>query len=465
MTLYIRNRPTAVWPKLPASQEHERLWLGFLELERVARSSRSEIALSQIEQLREVIGHCWSHVEFYRKKWVEWGLEEGQLPRSMQEFWQWPRLTRRELAENMDGLTANRLPGGDMLLTTLYTAGSTGEPVGVRQTARTKFWWEAMFLRSFHWARFDHRHRFAAIRYYAQARDELRQGVKLDQLDPAFSGLLEPGEFHVMDIHVDPALQLEWLLKVRPVYLISYPSNLEALAYLNLGLSREARLELGGVLSMCETVTGEMQALMRESFHAPVVNVYSSQEVGYIASPCPYGLMHVFEDNVVLEIVDDKDERCPLHEEGNVVLTTLHNFAMPLVRYDIGDRASWELDCPCTRGLRCIGVPRGKRVPLFTLPTKTAIAVRKSSMDLAVALRKLPWIRQFRVTQKSVDAVVVDVVPAAEWDDRFRHEVEREVHSFFESDEVRVQLVLHESRIPLTKAGKSPHLVTEVPNI
>ena len=80
--------------------------------------------------------------------------------------------------------------------------------------------------------------------------------------------------------------------------------------------------------------------------------MYTCQEAGYLALQCPdYPHFHVQSENVLLEVVDDVGQPCGPGEVGRVLITSLNNFATPLIRYELGDYAEVGAPCPCGRGL------------------------------------------------------------------------------------------------------------------
>ena len=83
-----------------------------------------------------------------------------------------------------------------------------------------------------------------------------------------------------------------------------------------------------------------------------VVDIYSCTEAGYLAFSCPeQGNLHVQAESVIVEVLDRAGKPCAPGEEGEVVVTPLLNFAMPLIRYAVGDRAVVGEPCACGRGL------------------------------------------------------------------------------------------------------------------
>jgi phenylacetate-coenzyme A ligase PaaK-like adenylate-forming protein len=83
-----------------------------------------------------------------------------------------------------------------------------------------------------------------------------------------------------------------------------------------------------------------------------IADIYSEQEVGYIALQFPdYPYYHVQPENILVEVLDDNGNVCSSGDIGRVVITTLHNFTTPLIRYEIMDYAKVGEPCSCGRGL------------------------------------------------------------------------------------------------------------------
>ena len=80
--------------------------------------------------------------------------------------------------------------------------------------------------------------------------------------------------------------------------------------------------------------------------------MYSCEEAGYIALQCPQAEhYHCQSESVLVEVLDDEGRPCTPGQVGKVVLTALHNFAMPLIRYENQDYAEVGPPCACGRGL------------------------------------------------------------------------------------------------------------------
>ena len=133
---------------------------------------------------------------------------------------------------------------------------------------------------------------------------------------------------------------------------------------------------------------------------------YSSEEAGYIALQCPLGAYHVQAENVLVEILDENGNACAPGEIGRVVITTLHNFAMPLIRYAIGDYARAGRPCACGRGLPVLQQILGRQRNMIRLPDGSQ-HWPSFPEDKGVSIEP---VRQIQVVQKKLDEILLRVV-------------------------------------------------------
>jgi len=411
---HLRQLPGAAWPRIPAS-EVAQVWAAYQELKRTQWLGPDEIAARQLVQLRVLLSHCYSNVPYYRKIMSEAGLSDRPIE-SLDDLRRLPILTRETCQERAAELLATSLPAGMAETWDGYTSGTNGVPIHVRKTDRDGLWWNACFLRDLEWCGMDPRGRLASIRLLTKDREKLARALE-GGVSPYWTkvcgALMETGPSHAMDIRQDPRRQLEWLRRVNPHYLISFPSNLEYLAAL-VEESGQRLPELRAIQAIGEPLPPPVRRRIESGFGTPVHNLYSTTEGGYMASPCPSGSgLHVHAENVLAEVLDADGRPCRPGETGRLVFTSLHSFLIPYIRYDILDDVTLSTrPCPCGRGLPLWTAVDGRRHPLFHLPDGS----RKASTGLMLGVRKVGGVRQFQVVQKAVDLVVVRVVPSREWD-------------------------------------------------
>ena len=175
---------------------------------------------------------------------------------------------------------------------------------------------------------------------------------------------------------------------------------------------------------------------------------YGSTE-GFIAWQCPRGSYHTNAEHMAVEIVDQAGQPVAPGQMGRILITTLENRLMPLIRYEIGDYAIASNEvCGCGRTLLVIGKVIGRGINLFRLPG----GVLKSPWPLVGPIKQRPEIRQFQIVQETYDHYIVRYVS----DRALDTEAQRPIRTGFDSTlgiKAAVSFELMET-IPRTAGGK-----------
>lgn len=382
------------WPAMPDASGAAVLAL-VSQLEEAAWWPRERLERAQREQLGAVVAHAVSTVPHYR----------GLPAQNLEDL---PILSRRELQQRGKELRTRAYPKGHGSVTVKSTSGSTGRPVDVMQSGVEATFWCAITMREHLWHERDFSQRLAAIRYFPTADATGARppdGLRLSGWGPATDALYPDAPVSVLGIEATIEEQLAWLEREQPTYLLTHPSNLHAL------LQRAEGRDLGSireVRTVSETLSPETRALCREVLGVKIVDIYSSQEVGYIALQCPeHAHYHVQAESLIVEVLGDDDRPCQEGEVGRVVVTTLHNFATPLLRYDIGDYAEVGGPCPCGRGLPVLKRILGRRRNMLHYPNGDSAW----PLILSARLRAATAYQQLQLEQTSREKIIVHVVP------------------------------------------------------
>ena len=201
----------------------------------------------------------------------------------------------------------------------------------------------------------------------------------------------------------------------------------------------------------------QYRATMESVFDAPVFERYAAVETGLIASHCEKGALHVQAENLIVEIVDTRGNPTPPGELGSVLVTTLRNPSMPLLRYRIGDLAVAGPDepCACGRGLPVIASVAGRSSDQLQRHDGHPVDAHEI---FALMMRAAPDAVDFQIRQRQDLSVETDIVPAG---DMPNSEEARRVEQ--ELDELLgvngATRVAHVETIALAASGKLRHLM------
>lgn len=389
--------PNIVWPAIPTPHGAAMLALQY-QLQQSEWWPASRIEAHQHVQLAEILRHARDTVPFYQRRMRDSGFDSDSAV-TRESLRRIPLLSRRDVQLAGSELASLRPPAGHGALIDGQTSGSTGTPVRYQGTELTQFMWNVFTLREVLWHRRDLGAKYAVV----------RMGVQ-EVVQPGWSAATEvafrTGPAAFLPIETEISRQIEWLLAQQPAYLLTYASNLHAIA-LNC-LEHDIRMPfLREVGSLGEVVTDEIRRDCARAWSVKLVDIYTAQEVGYIALQCPgYEHYHVQSENILLEVLREDGAPCAPGEVGKIVATTLHNFAMPLIRYEVGDYAEVGAPCPCGRGLPVLKHILGRVRNMLTLPNG-----EKRWPLVGCRGYGEPWlIRQFQFTQRSLESIEVRLV-------------------------------------------------------
>ena len=382
------NVPGIHWPAVAGARDAAVLALLF-QMERTQWLSAEALREKQERQLDALLNHVRRHCPFYRER----------LPNDLARWHEFPLLTRADLQTQADGIRANTYPRAHGKTFDIATGGSTAEPVTVRRTALTQLFWQATTLRDHLWHRRDLSATMAIIRQFPALVDETRPG--------RWGGVLRSGPAWHLPISTDVEAQLRWLQTIDPDILLTYPANLDALlTYMqHEGVTLP---HLQEVRTISGTVTAALRERCRQVLGVPLTDLYSAQEVGVIALQCPdSGLLHVQSEHVLVEVLDEQGQPCREGEIGQVVVTDLHNFAMPLIRYALRDWAEVGPSCSCGRGLPTLRRVMGRTRNMAVSPQGKAFW---PVLETQRMLEAIPHLRQYQFEQTAIDAITVLLV-------------------------------------------------------
>lgn len=452
--LFKTGAPEIVWPSMP-SQDAATLLAQLFQLEHSQWLGGQALLERQLLQLGQLAAHAHSHSTYYRQLFDQHAIAAND-PWSEEKLTRVPLLTRQTLVDQEASINCHVVPQAHGPSHTIQTSGSTGQIVKVKRTALNNLMWMALTLRDHFWQQRDFGQSAAFIRANVQAQDD-DAIAKNEGWGLPVSLLFETGPSYRQPLSLSVTEQAEWLLRRNPCYLLTYPTNLNALLD---EFERMGRFpsRLKEVRTVGETFSAGLKARCEHDFALRTVDVYSAQEVGIIALQCPVnGLYHVQAESLIVEVLNDQGAPCKENEIGRVVVTDLHNFATPIIRYEIRDYAEVGGACPCGRGLPTLKRILGRQRNMVTLPDGS----RHWGMVGLHAFRDIAPIRQYQAVQHSLDAVEMKLVvdaPLTEEQEALLRKVIQDALGY----PFTVQFNYHGVELPKTRGGKFEEFISMI---
>jgi phenylacetate-CoA ligase len=415
--------------------------------------SSSEIEAYQNERLRIVIKHAYDTVPFYRRRFGEIGLTPADV-RSPADLSRIPLLTKQDIRRHFDDLWSTSVPR--RLRRTGHTSGTTGTPLTVGYDPETVWMTYAVFDRHYRWA---------GLRFgpggdrVAVARGNVI--VPLDQRQPPYwrtnrrQHQLLLSSFHMSRNNL-PAY-FDELARFQPAALDGYPSTLYVLARFLKG--RGEVFPLRAAITSSETLFDFQRELIEERFACRVFDYYALAERAVFSHECDHHEgHHLAAEYGHSEVVDERAQPVPAGTEGTLVGTTLHNMAMPLIRYATNDRTALRAQrCSCGRPSPMMADVTTKAEDTLTLRDGRLI----SPSVLTHPFKPLTCIEGSQIVQTAPDAVTVRIVAGSEYRDEHTRHLIAELGERLGADvKIDVQLV---DRLESSPNGKFKWVTSSVP--
>jgi phenylacetate-CoA ligase len=237
---------------------------------------------------------------------------------------------------------------------------------------------------------------------------------------------------------------LESALRFRPEFIVGYVSSLEQFAEFLLANYRTIP-GVRAVIAAAEPVYERTRELTQRAYGAPLFNTYGSREFMSIGAECDrHDGLHVNAENVLVET-----ELAADLGPSELLVTDLHNYGMPFIRYRIGDIGSLRHSaCCCGRGLPLLRGIEGR--VLEVLRTRAGQIVPGEFFPHL--MKDLPEVKEFQVQQASLDEIVILTVLSHPLSEASRALLRQETAKVFGSDtQISVRQV---DAIPQLPSGK-----------
>lgn len=359
------------------------------ELEKSQWQSPEELKNLQWNKFKKLVVYAYENTEYYHNL-----LDKNSI--NIASIKDWPDLLRipilaKDTAKaNIEGLISKKASRK----LSFRSSGSSGMPMTTYKDETALGYQMAAKWRGRRWNGIDIGHRIM------QLCGEDKDRTYLDAIEDR---LIDNKTFFVaQDINNKTIKKyLAAYDRIRPDLIYGYAHSIYEFAYLIKQSNLTVRHSPRAIITTSEILWEHQKNLIEQIFGRKVRNEYGCKEFHLIAFECPYGNMHIAQENLIVEFLDSEGRAAQEGDLADIVITDLTNYEMPLIRYKLGDRGSFKsIACPCRRNLAVMDIKIGRDADMLRLNDNTNI-----HPDIFSIPHKMPYydeVAAFKVIQNTL---------------------------------------------------------------
>ena len=350
--------------------------------------SRAELQEFQDRRLRSVLNNAYENVIFYHEVFKSAGLHPSDI-KGVGDLYKIPIVTKR-MMKKYPAKDLISTPHSPQSLKTISTGGSTGQPFRMYINSAEDAWRKAIYMRANITCGQKLRDRWVAIidPQYSSGKNTVQKLLRL------YYRVIVP-------VLLPRILQYETVARMSPDVLDGFPSSLNLLAK-EKSSREDNRIKPRLVFGSGELADKGSIKYFEKVFDAPYYDQFGCTEIDRSAWQCKErDGYHLDIDSVVTQFVDKDGKETGLEEEGEIVYTSLFNYAFPIIRYnveDIGMRTDDE--CPCGISLPMMKVVGGRSNSYLVFPDDRVVSPMRF-IELLGAFKLDREIDQYQVVQET----------------------------------------------------------------
>ena len=412
------------------------------DLRRNQYRKRDELLKIREKNLRSILDHAFYNVQSDNSKFKLKGIKPNEI-KKIEDLTKIPMTTKQEIKNGMQKNPRYVLDRNSNLnkCRISYTSGTTGMPLKIYKSKKDLY---------YNWAR----QAFVFFECGVKLRDKIIR-ILLPKIRKEY-WLQKFGILRIEDISIKQPVQdiINKLSKSKFDALQSYPSIYLLLAeYI-----RNHEISPRIIFSTAETLGEKSRRKIKSVFNTELFELYGTYEFGRIAFECEQHCgMHIISDHYIIEVLRD-GEQVSLGEKGEIVITGLHNYTMPFIRYRIGDIGilSDACVCGCGRNYPLIKGIEGRIDDFLELPSGRII----SPMNVTIS-GHIEGVAEYQIIQKRRDKFLVKLVKGNGFSNNTIPKIEEIIKTGCLNEEVDVEVKVVD-RIERGKTGKLKKVISYV---
>jgi phenylacetate-CoA ligase len=412
----------------------------------------SEIERFQNQRLQRLLSHAYENVPYYHKIFNTAGLKPTDI-KNVDDLKKLPILSKDIIRKNLPDLIPKNYQQSRFIPTA--TGGSTGEPMKFYVDVNWQAWNMAAAYRQWSWAGYNIGDKL--IYLWSSPHDITFQAEIKNKFFNIFHRTFYLNALQLTEKTMDEYIEI--IRRYKPKIINAYASAIYVLAqYMEKKGIKD--IEPKAILTSCEMLFPFQREIIERTFGCKVFDYYSGRDTTFQAGECPEHIgYHMAVENAVIEFLKN-NEPVSHGEIGKMVITDLGNYAMPFIRYEIGDLGQLSDEkCPCGRNLPLLKEISGRiRDIIVTKGGKYLTGAFISTLfydDKGMT----KGIKQYQFIQKTKGYAVLKIVKADDFSQEQLDKIIQKISS--QCDDMRIEIEFVDVISP-TKSGKYRPIQSEV---
>jgi len=420
-------------------------------LEETQYWERSAIEAWRTEHFLKLIAHCYENVPYYRMYMDKYDLHPRDF-QSLEDVKKLPVMTKEILNENFELLKATNYKQRDIRYDT--TGGTTGVPATIGIDQRNEYRVDAMWRRCWGYAGYVPGMK---IMLFWCNQSEL---IKNKSLHERVKGIMNNSiTLDFMDLY-DSRLEqyAKYINKVQPEVIRGYSNAV----YLFVQYCNKNKIKFvkspKGIIITSDKIHSNQKREISEFFECEIFEEYGCHEFSVIAHECEaHKGLHLAEEHFIFEVFNPISQNFSFQGEGDIIISSLFNYALPLLRYNLGDRVFLSKEsCACGRNLKLISDLYGRTVD-FALTKSDRVFY--GSFFTALFLN-ISGITKYQVHQYKKGEIIIYLIKNDKFDEKEIENVSVQLKNIFKDDMSFEYKYVDEIDIPLS--GKRTSFISNI---
>lgn len=411
--------------------------------------SKEQLTAYQWQQLSKLLHHAYNTTSYYKRVWNEAGITSPNDITSLDDFYKLPLTTKDDIKAHYDEFLSSAFTKNIKK----STGGSTGQPFHFELNNDSNTRREAVMWRGYGWLGAGLGQKTLYLWGADIGKKSLFKSIKNDLYHNFYNRKIL-NSFAMNQTNMNS--YVDDVNSFKPTALVSYVNPLFQLAnYIN--NKKLSVYSPKSILTGAEPLYAHQREAIEKAFNAPVYDTFGCREFMLMSAECKENKkLHINNDHLVVETINNEGQSIT-GITGDLVITDLFNYGMPLIRYVNGDRATLvNSACSCGNPLPIMESVDGRKLDIIKTPSGKSIPGEL----FPHLFKEFSSIYKFQIKQTVIHELLIQIVPNGEFLETDKVKIIDEINNYADGELTLNFKVVND--IPLTASGKHRVTVCEI---